>query len=149
MAYTKQTWTTGDTVTASKMNHIEDGIENAGGGGGGVTFFEITTTNYPNSNNIVGYFCIAKNTGGTYTQMGFTGSINTAEFVYGNGTFADFTPLPVPGLDDYVLAFLAGSGTTITSASGGFDMSTTSIAGAGINWHIISGPFTITLNGWD
>lgn len=32
MAYTKQTWTTGDTVTASKMNHIEDGIENAGGG---------------------------------------------------------------------------------------------------------------------
>lgn len=32
MAYTKQTWTTGDTVTASKLNHMEDGI--AGGGGG-------------------------------------------------------------------------------------------------------------------
>lgn len=32
MAYTKQTWATGDTVTASKLNHMEDGI--AGGGGG-------------------------------------------------------------------------------------------------------------------
>lgn len=29
MAYTKQTWTTGDTITAEKLNHMEDGI--AGG----------------------------------------------------------------------------------------------------------------------
>lgn len=29
MAYTKQTWATGDTVTASKLNHIEDGIASA------------------------------------------------------------------------------------------------------------------------
>lgn len=32
MAYTKQTWTTGDTVTASKLNHMEDGIAEGGGG---------------------------------------------------------------------------------------------------------------------
>jgi len=32
MAYTKQTWTCGDEITADKLNHIEDGIENAGGG---------------------------------------------------------------------------------------------------------------------
>ena len=32
MSYTKQTWATGDTVTASKLNHMEDGIEGAGGG---------------------------------------------------------------------------------------------------------------------
>ena len=30
MSYTKQTWATGDIVTADKLNHIEDGI--AGGG---------------------------------------------------------------------------------------------------------------------
>lgn len=30
MSYTKQTWTTGDTVTASKLNHMEDGIAGAG-----------------------------------------------------------------------------------------------------------------------
>ena len=32
MSYTKQTWTTGDTVTATKLNHMEDGIAGAGGG---------------------------------------------------------------------------------------------------------------------
>lgn len=30
MAYTKQTWSGGDTVTAAKLNHMEDGIANAG-----------------------------------------------------------------------------------------------------------------------
>ena len=29
MAYTKQTWQTGDTVTADKLNHMEDGIAEA------------------------------------------------------------------------------------------------------------------------
>lgn len=33
MAYTPTTWTTGDTITASAMNKIENGIANAGGGG--------------------------------------------------------------------------------------------------------------------
>lgn len=32
MSYTKQTWATGDTVTATKLNHMEDGIAGAGGG---------------------------------------------------------------------------------------------------------------------
>lgn len=27
MSYTKQTWQTGDTITAEKLNHIEDGID--------------------------------------------------------------------------------------------------------------------------
>lgn len=34
MAYTKQNWQSGDTISATKLNHMEDGI--AGGGGGGV-----------------------------------------------------------------------------------------------------------------
>ena len=33
MSYEKQTWQTGDTITAEKLNHIEDGIAGAGGGG--------------------------------------------------------------------------------------------------------------------
>lgn len=32
MAYTKQVWNCGDTITADKMNHIEEGIENAQNG---------------------------------------------------------------------------------------------------------------------
>ena len=32
MAYEKQTWETGDIITADKLNHIEDGIENSENG---------------------------------------------------------------------------------------------------------------------
>ena len=35
MAYTKQTWNTGDTITEEKLNHMEDGIADATSGGGG------------------------------------------------------------------------------------------------------------------
>ena len=38
MSYTKQTWATGDTVTATKLNHIEDGIAGAGGFDAEITF---------------------------------------------------------------------------------------------------------------
>lgn len=31
MAYEKQTWTTGEVITAEKLNHMEDGIAGAGG----------------------------------------------------------------------------------------------------------------------
>lgn len=33
MSYTPTTWNTGDTITASALNKIENGIANAGGGG--------------------------------------------------------------------------------------------------------------------
>ena len=35
MAYEKQTWQCGEVVTADKLNHMEDGIEQASQGGGG------------------------------------------------------------------------------------------------------------------
>lgn len=42
MSYEKQTWQTGDVITANKLNHMEDGI--ADGGGGGVFVIEISDT---------------------------------------------------------------------------------------------------------
>lgn len=30
MSYTKQTWSCGETITADKLNHMEDGIESGG-----------------------------------------------------------------------------------------------------------------------
>ena len=30
MSYTKQTWTNGETITDTKLNHMEDGIANGG-----------------------------------------------------------------------------------------------------------------------
>lgn len=41
MAYTKQNWECGDLITADKMNHIEDGIEEAGSGGGTTDYYLI------------------------------------------------------------------------------------------------------------
>lgn len=40
MSYTPTNWNTGDTITASALNKIENGIANAGGGGG--DFFVVT-----------------------------------------------------------------------------------------------------------
>lgn len=40
MAYEKQTWQCGDTVTADKLNHIEDGIAECCGG----SALEVTAT---------------------------------------------------------------------------------------------------------
>ena len=34
MAYTPKTWECGETITAEKLNHIEDGIADASSGGG-------------------------------------------------------------------------------------------------------------------
>ena len=41
MSYTKQTWTNGDTITAAKLNHIEDGIASSSN----VVIFETTMSN--------------------------------------------------------------------------------------------------------
>lgn len=39
MSYEKQTWVTGDVITAAKLNHMENGIESSNGGA-----FVITVT---------------------------------------------------------------------------------------------------------
>ena len=39
MSYTPTTWTTGDTITATKLNKIENGIASAGGGYDAVVSF--------------------------------------------------------------------------------------------------------------
>lgn len=38
MSYSPTTWSTGDTITASAMNKIENGIANAGGASGLITY---------------------------------------------------------------------------------------------------------------
>lgn len=43
MAYEKNIWANGDTITAEKLNHMEDGIAEGGSGGG---FVFITTDGY-------------------------------------------------------------------------------------------------------
>ena len=47
MSYTPTTWTTGDVITAAKLNNMEQGIASAGGGGGGGLVVEFTRTTEP------------------------------------------------------------------------------------------------------
>ena len=42
--YEKQTWKTGDVITESKLNHMEDGIADSGGSGGGIMYVQISET---------------------------------------------------------------------------------------------------------
>ena len=44
MAYEKQNWVCGDTLTAEKLNHMEQGIEDASQSGGGSEIVNMTTT---------------------------------------------------------------------------------------------------------
>ena len=58
MAYEKQTWQCGETITADKLNHMEDGIEECCSGGGSapliVEVVEYTPTCEPGCTPITG-----------------------------------------------------------------------------------------------
>lgn len=56
MAYTPTTWTTGDTITATAMNKIENGIA---GAGGGYPYIHVTSAGFSNYVTL-GYFAIGK-----------------------------------------------------------------------------------------
>ena len=43
MAYEKQTWTTGEVITADKLNHMEDGIAGEGGGSAWIDLVDTIT----------------------------------------------------------------------------------------------------------
>ena len=48
MNYEKQTWERGETISADKLNHMEEGIANAGGGGTLVVGFDRLEGDFPN-----------------------------------------------------------------------------------------------------
>lgn len=97
MAYTPTTWTTGDTITASAMNKIENGIAGAGSvatvrvnfNGGGIS---------GTANCFVGY---AQYTNGRY-------SIESPLMEYGSATPTNrmYIPVCLPPSDDDFKAYI-------------------------------------------
>ena len=85
MSYVKNTWQTGDTITATGLNHMEDGIAEAGGGGGlTVTFTtEDSGMSYTADKTYAEVYNALSNripvmgyvgaSGGTYQPIPFTG----------------------------------------------------------------------------
>lgn len=146
MAYTPTTWATGDTVTATKLNKLEQGVANAGGGNGGTVFYEVTTTNFPSSINTVGWFVYIKKSGNTYSFADMLSSNAQPITVYGNQTGCWFSEVSVPALEDYYLGLSLSSGVTLTASTGG--LSSTRIATFSENVYLVTGDFTATFNGW-
>lgn len=73
MPYEKQTWTTGDTITAEKLNHIEDGIENNIGYECETNVVNETITT---SNNGIGSFT------GDFKYVGEINALNELEVIF-------------------------------------------------------------------
>lgn len=142
MAYTPTTWQTGDTITATAMNKIENGIANAGGGG--VSFFEITTTNMPNNQNFIGSFGYVKMVDGEFIEPNYAQSFSTALYMTGNTTVVWYTTLPVPTLADYYMYFLPASSVTPQNLNGGIE----TVINGGNTWYIVTGDFSLTAKGW-
>lgn len=80
MSYTPTTWTTGDTITASALNKIENGIADAGGGG--VASVRILASGYSSSSKSFGYIVYAYRVNGDWV-VSVDESTNWHEF-YGN-----------------------------------------------------------------
>lgn len=55
MSYTPTTWTTGDTITATKLNKMEQGIANSGG----CAIVELSATAYASATQLYGYIVYA------------------------------------------------------------------------------------------
>lgn len=146
MAYTPTTWVTGDTITATKLNKLEQGVANAGGGNGGTVFYEVTTTNFPSSSNAIGWFAYIKKSGNAYSPANMLSSIALPITVYGNQTGCWFSEVSIPTLEDYYLGFSLASGVTLTASTGG--LSSTPIATPAGNIYLVTGDFTATFNGW-
>lgn len=93
MAYEKQTWTTGEVITQEKLNHMEDGIANAGGD---VEYIKIGST---------GSFSIPSGQWANNTSVSFTDYKNLSQLI-GDKTIIGFfavlskqSPMSLVGLD--------------------------------------------------
>ena len=102
MSYTPNTWTTGDTITATKLNNIEQGIANAGGGGSVVRVvvdfngggFEGTTV------------CYVGNAIYNETLQGYSIESPLTEYISGTPTARMYIPVCLPSEDDGFKVFI-------------------------------------------
>ena len=113
MSCTPHTWIDGETITAAKMNAIEEGIEEAASsGGGGVPWVHITT----NTGNTVqfGEFAIATLDNGIYSLVTAAWSWPMLISAPGLSDFYVNCQCPMPSASDLYLVFVDFDMRTIT-----------------------------------
>lgn len=101
MAYTPTTWTTGDTITATAMNKIEQGIVNAGR-------IAVVCVDYRGGGIGGSVVCILAYAKYTSTIGSYSIESNTLEYYVGNGTVNGcfYVTVPLPSANDDLRPFI-------------------------------------------
>ena len=150
MAYVKQTWANGDTVTAAKLNHMEDGIEAASSGGGNPQI-TIECVSFSNASHYM-TFAIGKwddEENAYVAQEFYNERLSLTElidyFLGMGGTYTRYIyDMPVPKADDMVLVFLPWSNGYTTECSGNVEPNAvTLVYGSVAQCKVITGDCTI------
>lgn len=89
MSYTKNTWQTGDTVTAEKLNHMEDGIAAASGSSGGGVLVVNLSENYV-CDKTAGEMLAAMETVGVVIKIAFPDDTTIMPVIGGYGKSSGF-----------------------------------------------------------
>lgn len=147
MAYVEHEWVNGETITAAKMNNIEEGIaEAAQSGGGGVAWIRINSLGY-NSSHMVGAVYYARETATNEYELCYP----FCENYYSYRETPIVLALPIPEEDSGLsILYLAdvGSGVDITVSG---DISENTVAAyyptssTNYNGYLITGSCTINL----
>lgn len=144
MSYTPTTWTTGDTITASSLNKIEQGIANAGGGGSATV--HLSGSGYPTQSWRYGAIAYA-----TYDSQNSRWIIAQENDAYWEGIFGFANNIPsiiplyltvLPNSDDVGVFFIPDGASIVASVTG--DITATDLY---FSWGSFIGAYRITGDG--
>ena len=150
MAYDKNVWASGDTVTAAKLNHIENGIEEAASSGGGNPQITLECVNFTSYSHFVN-FAIAKwdDEDEVYVAQNMNAYDNTLiEYFLGfAGSYNRYIyDMPIPKGDGMVLLFVLATSTLAFDYSGNIEPGTVTVNfGSVAQAKIITGDCTIRI----
>lgn len=149
MSYTPTTWNTGDTITPSALNKIEQGIANAGGGNPAI---KMVANDFGSYSHICGEFLLCTLVGGSYVPAsiyvpggGVYDPYSSTIVLYGGDKTIFITTYPSSADNgNYVLVFLEDPYLTY-SYSGNISQESVAVSGYQGNGHIITGDCTISM----
>lgn len=153
MSYTPHTWVDNETITAAKLNNIEDGVQEAaqsGGGGGN----PIITFNFDGFGSVstYWYFAIVEFDGEDYNALPLLGyggeTLLTVDVYAPDGKYVYGSFLPVPTSENMYLVFeKPRTDYFSTTVSGNISQETISFSyGSTADAYIITGDCTINIS---
>jgi len=119
MSYTPTTWTNGDTITAAKLNKMEQGIAEGGGGGNAVVSLS-ATAGFDSGSKMWGYVVFATYSNGHWTLIYDTYSrYNFVEiFGWSAPAYLYLPPIPIVDDDSYSAFLIQIVGSSINTTGG-------------------------------